>query len=280
MWSVALLDSELWLVLCWESCCCCCCFTRNVPSWLNFTSLLTWHKRTVIFTGARWCHTECAELIDGFDDAFALLCTCVAAPFAVHWDVQQLLLFCFYQRDTHPQLFGERGCTGKKRQPFKNILICEERCTLGVWVLLRVTYHHQGWAPYPKDSSSPCLHYPSWMGKCWYESSASSHLWVFVLVISFFWHFASSLKWMSLSNKVFQILCDHEHSALTRTSNSNRQYAHYSFKLEYHWWWKSSNNKTKGSVSYRHCDTPNLNCHPGLFHQVSWVIRAMACLWS
>lgn len=135
MWSVALLDSELWLVLCWESCCCCCCFTRNVPSWLNFTSLLTWHKRTVIFTGARWCHTECAELIDGFDDAFALLCTCVAAPFAVHWDVQQLLLFFFYQRDTHPQLFRERGCTGKKRQPFKNILICEERCTLGVGVV-------------------------------------------------------------------------------------------------------------------------------------------------
>lgn len=44
IWSVALLGS-CWWAQSSDSCCvesrCCCCFTRNVPSWLNFTSLLT-----------------------------------------------------------------------------------------------------------------------------------------------------------------------------------------------------------------------------------------------
>lgn len=42
----------------------------------------------------------------------------------------------------------------------------------------RVSYHHQGWVPYPKDSSSLCLHYPSWMGnrvELLSSSSSSPH---------------------------------------------------------------------------------------------------------
>lgn len=53
IWSAAVLGSRWWAQSsdsrCVESCCRC--FTRNVPSWLNVTSLLTWHKWAVIFAG-------------------------------------------------------------------------------------------------------------------------------------------------------------------------------------------------------------------------------------
>lgn len=144
-----------------------------------------------IFTGARWRHTECAELINGLDDAFALLCACAAAPFPIQGDIQQLLLFFLYQWDAQPQLVGERGCAEGKNG--KNPSNCKEvtfgrKCSLNTGSLRCgcIAYHHQEWAPYPKDSSSLCLRYPSWMRNSgnMLISSTPSHLWA-LFVMSF-----------------------------------------------------------------------------------------------
>lgn len=60
---------------------------------------------------AKVTRTERAELVNGFDDAFALLCSRAAAPFAFQRDVEQLLLLLFRQRYAQAQLIGERRCT-------------------------------------------------------------------------------------------------------------------------------------------------------------------------
>lgn len=83
-----------------------CYLTRNAPSRRNFISPLTW----LMLTGASWHHTERAELVDGFDDAFALLGACAAAPFTVQGNVQQLLLLLLDERNTLAQLIRKRGC--------------------------------------------------------------------------------------------------------------------------------------------------------------------------
>lgn len=56
-----------------------------------------------------WSHTKCTELINGFDDAFTLLCAWLAAPLTLQWDIQQLFLLFFSQWDTCAQLIRERG---------------------------------------------------------------------------------------------------------------------------------------------------------------------------
>lgn len=66
-----------------------------------------------------------------------------------------------------PNSSGNVAAQGERKE-WKNITSARKR-RLNVCALssrcTQMTYHHQGWAPYPKDSSSPCLHCPNWMTK-------------------------------------------------------------------------------------------------------------------
>lgn len=127
-----------------------------------------------------------------------------------------------------------------------------------------VTYHHQGWAPYPKDSSSPCLHYPSWMRNSVDMNHRHHH--------SFgnFLHrwpisTANNRKWMPSSINVFQILCDHQHPALTKIKKQPKlSICSLMLKVTCHWRSKSRASITKSSARHCHCkyliQTVTYNC--------------------
>lgn len=203
-----LVSSELWLMLCGESCCSR--FTGNVASWLNFKSLLTWNEWTVILTRARRRHTECAELVDGFDDAFALFCACAAAPFPVQWDVQQLLMFLFCQRDTHAQLLRKCGCTGRRQYK-------EQKDPSEFETVIKLRFEYKEWTFKYVPCSVVVLEWPTIIRNGLHIPR--THLlrvsiiptgWETVLIWITDIITSLSLEWMSFSNKVSQIIYDHE----------------------------------------------------------------------
>lgn len=163
----------------------------------------------LFFTVAWWCHTECAELVDGFDDAVALFCACAAAPLAFQRDVQQLLLFRFHQRDAHAQLLRERGCT-RSNCTRTYVLICKDRslkCVGAVVWLYFSDLPSSGMGSISQGlifSVSPLSQLDEKTVLTWVITPFTT---LFCKVLSHRWHTANThnLKWMPFSNKVFKI---------------------------------------------------------------------------